>query len=60
MSLAVTENISQKHRSWMSVVFTISYPIGMLIMASCASFIPLWRSLQLALVAPGVLLVIHC
>lgn len=60
LSLLVTENISQKNRSWMSVVFTVSYPIGMLIMACCASFLTSWRDLQMALITPGILLIIHC
>ncbi|GAB0091497.1 organic cation transporter protein [Sergentomyia squamirostris] len=56
----LTENIAMKHRSWMSIMFTISYPIGMLFLTLFAYLLPQWRSLQLALVLPGLLLIVHC
>ncbi|XP_055630552.1 organic cation transporter protein isoform X2 [Toxorhynchites rutilus septentrionalis] len=55
----LTENIGNRHRSWMSIAFNFSYPIGMLILALAAYLIQPWRDLSLALTIPSFLLVIH-
>lgn len=55
----LTENIGARHRSWMSIAFNFSYPIGMLILALAAYYIQPWRDLSLALTIPSFLLVIH-
>ncbi|XP_055585439.1 organic cation transporter protein [Uranotaenia lowii] len=55
----LTENIGNRHRSWMSIAFNFSYPIGMLILALAAYLIHPWRDLSLALTIPSFLLVIH-
>lgn len=55
----LTENIGTRHRSWMSIAFNFSYPIGMLILALAAYYIHPWRDLSLALTIPSFLLVIH-
>lgn len=57
--LSVTENICVKHRSWMSIAFAASYPVGMLILSTLAYFIEPWRYLQLALTIPAFFLVIN-
>uniref|UniRef100_A0A6M2DXK0 Putative synaptic vesicle transporter svop n=1 Tax=Xenopsylla cheopis TaxID=163159 RepID=A0A6M2DXK0_XENCH len=44
----------------MSIVFNLSYPIGMLILAVTAYYVPQWRDLQLAISLPTVLLLFHC
>lgn len=54
----VTENIGSVHRSWMSIAFTISYPIGLILLALSAHFIHEWRMLQLSLTIPSVMLVV--
>lgn len=58
-SIAVTENVGVRHRSWMSIAFNFSYPIGMLILAAAAYYIKPWRDLSLALTIPSFLLIIH-
>lgn len=58
--LSVTENIGSKHRSWMSIAFSMSYPIGMILLAISAHFIHAWRHLQLSLTVPAFLLVFYC
>lgn len=59
--ILVTENIGSKHRSWMSIAFTMSYPIGMILLAVSAHYIQVWQQLQLSLTIPAVfLLVIWC
>uniref|UniRef100_A0A182QZY2 Major facilitator superfamily (MFS) profile domain-containing protein n=1 Tax=Anopheles farauti TaxID=69004 RepID=A0A182QZY2_9DIPT len=55
----LTENIGKRHRSWMSIAFNFSYPIGMLCLALAAYLIQPWRDLSLALTVPSFLLVIH-
>uniref|UniRef100_A0A182NL70 Major facilitator superfamily (MFS) profile domain-containing protein n=1 Tax=Anopheles dirus TaxID=7168 RepID=A0A182NL70_9DIPT len=55
----LTENIGKRHRSWMSIAFNFSYPIGMLCLALAAYLIQPWRDLSLALTIPSFLLVIH-
>ncbi|XP_058811839.1 organic cation transporter protein [Topomyia yanbarensis] len=55
----LTENIGVRHRSWMSIAFNFSYPIGMLILALAAYYINQWRDLSLALTIPSFLLIIH-
>ncbi|ETN63189.1 organic cation transporter [Anopheles darlingi] len=55
----LTENIGKRHRSWMSIAFNFSYPLGMLFLALAAYLIPPWRDLSLALTIPSFLLVIH-
>nr|XP_029716263.1 LOW QUALITY PROTEIN: organic cation transporter protein [Aedes albopictus] len=55
----LTENIGTRHRSWMSIAFNFSYPIGMLILALAAYYIHPWRDLSLALTIPSFLLIIH-
>ncbi|XP_058450230.1 organic cation transporter protein [Malaya genurostris] len=55
----LTENIGVRHRSWMSIAFNFSYPIGMLILALAAYYINSWRDLSLALTIPSFLLIIH-
>lgn len=56
---SVTEFAAPKYRSTMSIVFSVSYPIGMIILSITASFIQPWRHLQLALSLPALLLIIH-
>lgn len=58
-SFAVTENAGQKHRSWMSIAFNFSYPIGMLILAITAYNVNPWRDLSLVLAIPPFLMLIH-
>ncbi|XP_053679431.1 organic cation transporter protein [Anopheles nili] len=55
----LTENIGKRHRSWMSIAFNFSYPLGMLCLALAAYLIKPWRDLSLALTVPSFLLVIH-
>lgn len=55
----LTENVGVRHRSWMSIAFNFSYPIGMLILAAAAYYIKPWRDLSLALTIPSFLLIIH-
>uniref|UniRef100_A0A182JN64 Major facilitator superfamily (MFS) profile domain-containing protein n=1 Tax=Anopheles atroparvus TaxID=41427 RepID=A0A182JN64_ANOAO len=55
----LTENIGKRHRSWMSIAFNFSYPLGMLFLALAAYLIHPWRDLSLALTVPSFLLVIH-
>ncbi|XP_063696923.1 organic cation transporter protein [Culicoides brevitarsis] len=56
----LTESVAKKHRSWTSVVYSISYPIGSLLLALIAYLVPEWRNLQMCLTLPGFLLIIHC
>lgn len=56
----MTEVAGPRHRSWMSIVFNLSYPIGMLILAATAYHVPQWRDLQLAISLPTVILLLHC
>ncbi|KAJ6638868.1 Organic cation transporter protein, partial [Pseudolycoriella hygida] len=53
----LTENIGIKPRSWMSIVITASYPIGMLLLALSANFLHFWRYLQLSLTIPAASLI---
>ncbi|KFB42101.1 AGAP003303-PA-like protein [Anopheles sinensis] len=55
----LTENIGKRHRSWMSIAFNFSYPLGMLFLALAAYLIHPWRDLSLALTVPSFLLIIH-
>ncbi|XP_058057434.1 organic cation transporter protein [Anopheles bellator] len=55
----LTENAGKRHRSWMSIAFNFSYPLGMLFLALAAYLIHPWRDLSLALTVPSFLLVIH-
>lgn len=55
----LTENVGVRHRSWMSIAFNFSYPIGMLILAAAAYYIKPWRDLSLALTIPSFLLIFH-
>lgn len=52
----VSENVANRHRAWMGVAFSLSYPIGMLYLALAANYLPEWRDLQLALTVPVVTL----
>ncbi|KAH8367065.1 hypothetical protein KR200_006933 [Drosophila serrata] len=56
----IVENICLKHRSWMSIAFSASYPVGMIILAIIGYFIQPWRDLQLALTIPSLLLILNC
>lgn len=56
----LTENISVKHRSWMSIMFCVSYPFGMLFLALAAYLVHPWKYLQLTLTIPGFLLILNC
>lgn len=56
----VTEVTSTKHRAWTSVVYSISYPIGTLLLALIAYEVQNWRSLQACLTLPAFILIIHC
>lgn len=60
LDFTVTENIGSKHRSWMSIAFSMSYPIGMLLLALSANYIHPWRQLQLSLTIPAFLLFGYC
>ncbi|KAG4075715.1 hypothetical protein HA402_003540 [Bradysia odoriphaga] len=55
----LTEFASIKYRSTLSIFFSVSYPIGMMILAIFAYFIHPWRQLQIALSVPAVFLVVH-
>ncbi|XP_065072547.1 organic cation transporter protein [Ochlerotatus camptorhynchus] len=55
----LTENIGTRHRSWMSIAFNFSYPIGTLILALAAYYLHSWRDLSLALTIPSFFLAIH-
>ncbi|XP_013097503.1 organic cation transporter protein [Stomoxys calcitrans] len=55
------ENICLKHRSWMSLIFSGAYPIGMILLAIFAYLLDdNWRYLQLALTVPAMLLLLNC
>ncbi|KAH8277392.1 hypothetical protein KR026_010184 [Drosophila bipectinata] len=56
----IVENICLKHRSWMSIAFSASYPVGMIILAIMGYLIQPWRHLQLALTIPSLLLILNC
>ncbi|XP_054088411.1 organic cation transporter protein [Zeugodacus cucurbitae] len=56
----IVENICLRHRSWMSIAFSASYPIGMIILAAAAYLVPQWRYLQLTLSVPALLLIVNC
>lgn len=56
---AVTEFASPKYRSTLSIFFSVSYPIGMTMLALTAYLVRPWRMLQLALSAPALLLIVH-
>ncbi|XP_034662428.1 organic cation transporter protein [Drosophila subobscura] len=56
----IVENVCLKHRSWMSIAFSASYPIGMIILAIIGYLIQPWRHLQLALTIPSLLLILNC
>lgn len=56
----LSENISVNHRSWMSIAFSASYPIGMILLAITAYLIQPWRDLQMALTIPSFLLILNC
>ncbi|XP_053946998.1 organic cation transporter protein [Anastrepha ludens] len=56
----IVENICLRHRSWMSIAFSGSYPVGMILMAIAGYFVPQWRYLQLTLTVPSVLLILNC
>lgn len=60
LRITVTENIGAKHRSWMSIAFSMSYPVGMLLLALSANYIHPWRQLQLSLTIPAFLLIGYC
>uniref|UniRef100_A0A336N5D9 CSON006806 protein n=1 Tax=Culicoides sonorensis TaxID=179676 RepID=A0A336N5D9_CULSO len=55
----LTEAVAKKHRSWTSVVYSISYPVGTLILALLAYFQREWRNLQMCLTLPAFLLLIN-
>ncbi|KAH8381602.1 hypothetical protein KR093_009132 [Drosophila rubida] len=56
----IVENICLKHRSWMSIAFSASYPVGMILLAITGYLIQPWRYLQLALTIPSLLLILNC
>ncbi|KAH8384064.1 hypothetical protein KR009_011972 [Drosophila setifemur] len=56
----IVENVCLKHRSWMSIAFAASYPVGMIILAVTGFHIQPWRHLQLALTIPSLLLILNC
>uniref|UniRef100_A0A1A9WB67 Major facilitator superfamily (MFS) profile domain-containing protein n=1 Tax=Glossina brevipalpis TaxID=37001 RepID=A0A1A9WB67_9MUSC len=56
----IVENICLKHRSWMSIAFSSSYPVGMILMAAAAYLVEPWRYLQLTLTIPALLAIINC
>ncbi|XP_030376321.1 organic cation transporter protein [Scaptodrosophila lebanonensis] len=56
----IVENICLKHRSWMSIAFSASYPVGMILLAIAGYLIQPWRYLQLALSIPALLLILNC
>ncbi|XP_036324369.1 organic cation transporter protein isoform X1 [Rhagoletis pomonella] len=56
----IVENICLRHRSWMSIAFSASYPIGMILLAVAAYLVPQWRYLQLTLTVPALLLILNC
>ncbi|XP_060648149.1 organic cation transporter protein [Drosophila nasuta] len=56
----IVENICLKHRSWMSIAFSASYPVGMIMLAITGYLIQPWRYLQLALTIPSMLLILNC
>lgn len=57
--IAVTEIASPRYRSTLSIFFSVSYPIGMTLLALIAYLIRPWRMLQLALSVPAFLLILH-
>jgi len=44
----------------MSIAFSASYPVGMIILAVMGYLIQPWRHLQLALTIPSLLLILNC
>ncbi|XP_055853396.1 organic cation transporter protein isoform X1 [Episyrphus balteatus] len=56
----LSENISVNHRSWMSIAFSASYPIGMVILAVTGYLVQPWRDLQMTLTIPSFLLILNC
>lgn len=55
----VTEFAAPKYRSTLSIFFSVSYPIGMIILALAAYLVHPWRYLQLTISIPAILLLIH-
>lgn len=60
MHTSGSENISVQARSWISVLYSMAYPIGMLYLALAANFLHDWRNLQLSLTVPAFLLILYC
>lgn len=58
-AVAVTEFLAPKYRSTLSIFFTVSYPIGMAILALAAYLVHPWRYLQWTLSLPALLLIVH-
>ncbi|XP_018785564.1 PREDICTED: organic cation transporter protein [Bactrocera latifrons] len=56
----IVENVCLRHRSWMSIAFSGSYPIGLIMLAAIAYLVPQWRYVQLALTMPALLLFFNC
>jgi len=59
-SCTVTEFIITKNRTLLSILYNMSYPLGMMTLPLIALYIDdNWRTLQLTLSVPTVILIVH-
>uniref|UniRef100_A0A1B6GK75 Major facilitator superfamily (MFS) profile domain-containing protein n=1 Tax=Cuerna arida TaxID=1464854 RepID=A0A1B6GK75_9HEMI len=56
----LTEVASKERRAVLGCVFNMSYPIGYMTLSLIALMFPTWRSLQIAISLPMLLLCVHC
>ncbi|XP_066991264.1 organic cation transporter protein isoform X2 [Anabrus simplex] len=56
----LTEVSNAKRRTMLGILYNMSYPVGMLLLPLIAYFVRDWKTLQLALSFPALLLIICC
>ncbi|XP_012262132.2 organic cation transporter protein isoform X2 [Athalia rosae] len=56
----LTEVAGPKHRAWMGIVYSMGYPLGMMILPGIAYWAQDWKLLQLSITLPAVILLLHC